>query len=149
MARPGYVAYRNTLKALHLEPVELEVVEAAYNHVATGGGMVVLEHLIQRLKEQFERTWDVDLAYAHACAQQGGNLVTQRLAAAGGHEHQGVAAGAHMADDVALDRAAMAHLVASWPECRVVAETTTADETADATGPSRDREGAAEDGGAH
>lgn len=37
-----------------------------------------------------------------------------------------------VADDVALDRAAMAHLVASWPECRVVAETASADETADA-----------------
>ena len=29
MARPGYVAYRNTLKALHIEPVELECGEAA------------------------------------------------------------------------------------------------------------------------
>ncbi len=37
-----------------------------------------------------------------------------------------------VADDVALDRAALAHLVASWPECRIVAETATADETADA-----------------
>lgn len=37
-----------------------------------------------------------------------------------------------VADSVALDRAALAHLVASWPECRVVAETTSADETADA-----------------
>src|SRR3546814_15656666 len=28
LARPGYVAYRNTLKALHLEPVELACGEA-------------------------------------------------------------------------------------------------------------------------
>ena len=35
-----------------------------------------------------------------------------------------------VADDVSLDRAALAHLVASWPECRVVAETASADETA-------------------
>lgn len=37
-----------------------------------------------------------------------------------------------VADATALDRAAMALLVASWPECRVVAETGTTDETADA-----------------
>ena len=29
LARPGYVAYRNTLKALHIEPVEIECGEAA------------------------------------------------------------------------------------------------------------------------
>ncbi len=37
-----------------------------------------------------------------------------------------------VADATALDRASMALLVASWPECRVVAETGTTDETADA-----------------
>lgn len=37
-----------------------------------------------------------------------------------------------IADATALDRAAMGMLVASWPECRVVAETETTDETADA-----------------
>lgn len=37
-----------------------------------------------------------------------------------------------VADDVALDRCALSHLVASWPECRVVAETSTSTETADA-----------------
>ena len=34
-----------------------------------------------------------------AVTQQGGNLVAQRLAAAGGHDHQGVAAAGHVPDD--------------------------------------------------
>lgn len=37
-----------------------------------------------------------------------------------------------VADDVALDRCALSHLIASWPECRVVAETSSGTETADA-----------------
>nr|GEU28127.1 hypothetical protein [Tanacetum cinerariifolium] len=40
--------------------------------------------------------------HAHAVAQQGGNLVTQRLAAAGRHQDQGVAAIAHMIDNLGL-----------------------------------------------
>jgi DNA-binding NarL/FixJ family response regulator len=37
-----------------------------------------------------------------------------------------------VADDVALDRCALSHLISSWPECRVVAETSNGTETADA-----------------
>ena len=37
-----------------------------------------------------------------------------------------------VADSTLLDRSALALMIASWPECRVVAETGTADETADA-----------------
>jgi len=35
-------------------------------------------------------------------AQQRRDLVAQRLAAAGGHQHQGVATGRHMFDDLLL-----------------------------------------------
>ena len=37
-----------------------------------------------------------------AVPQHGGHLVAQALAAAGGHEHEGVAAAAHMLDDSLL-----------------------------------------------
>ena len=37
--------------------------------------------------------------------QQGGNLVAQRLAAAGGHQHQGIAAGDQLFDDLLLQAA--------------------------------------------
>ncbi len=38
----------------------------------------------------------------HALAQQGGDLVADGLAAAGGHQHQGIATRAHVRDDLRL-----------------------------------------------
>ncbi len=42
IARPGYVAYRNTLKALHMEPVELECGEAERYQI-TASALVALD----------------------------------------------------------------------------------------------------------
>ena len=56
----------------------------------------------------------------------------QDVANFNGHNGRGTPIRVVVADDVALDRCALSHLIASWPECRVVAETTTSAETADA-----------------
>ncbi len=50
-------------------------------------------HLILHQRDQ-RRHHDAD-----AVAQQGRNLVAQRLAAAGGHQHQRIAPAGHMLDD--------------------------------------------------
>ena len=48
-----------------------------------------------------------------------------------GHNGRGAPIRVVVADDVTLDRVALTHLIASWPEFRVVGETVTTAETAD------------------
>jgi DNA-binding NarL/FixJ family response regulator len=60
------------------------------------------------------------------------NNETPEAANLNGHNGRGTPIRIVVADDVTLDRCALSHLVASWPECRVVAETSSAAETADA-----------------
>jgi DNA-binding NarL/FixJ family response regulator len=60
------------------------------------------------------------------------NPVSPDPANPNGHNGRGAPIRVVVADDVSLDRAALTHLIASWPEFRVVAETSSAAETADA-----------------
>ena len=62
-------------------------------YAGTHSGLQQGVHLILHQRDE-RRDDDRD-----AVTQQGGDLVAQRLAAAGGHDHQGVAVAGHVIDD--------------------------------------------------
>ncbi len=103
---PGQQPFRR-----HVEQVELATEQPRLSlrsaggierGVEIGGAHAGLEQCVDLVLHQRDQRRDDDAA---ALAQQRRNLVAERLAAAGRHQHQGVAAGGDMADDLGLGAA--------------------------------------------
>jgi hypothetical protein len=84
---------------LALDAPRLVAVERAVEEGGGHAGLVQRADLVVHQRDQ--RAHDHRDALAGAVAHDGRHLVAQALAAAGGHEHQRVAAGGHVLDDLA------------------------------------------------
>ncbi len=99
----GGEAFRRDVEQLEAaragSALDLQHLVPVHRRIQVGGLDAVLPQGIHLVLHQRDQRRDDD---ATAGTQQGGDLVTQRFAAAGGHQHQGIAARDGVLDDLLL-----------------------------------------------